>query len=83
MEIKESLETARNQLGPDWLQYLVHNKASSNQKRLDLVEAAVVANQINPKETEDDLYLNAEDSHVNTDLQDVKVVCVPLPFSIS
>ena len=73
MEVKQNLETARQQLGPDWLQYLVHNKATSNHRREDLAREAVFANGVKPEATEDDIFLNAEEHIIISDGKDMKV----------
>ena len=82
MEIRQNLETARQQLGPDWLQYLVHNKASTMNKREELARQAVVANGTKPEATDDDIFLNAEEPIINSDSKDVQVgVLILPPFS--
>ena len=73
MEVKQNLETARQQLGPDWLQYLVHNKASPHHKREELAHQAVLANGIKPEATDDDIFLNAEEPVINSEGKDLKV----------
>ena len=74
MEIRQNLETARQQLGPDWLQYLVHNKASTMNRREELARQAVVANGAKPEATDDDIFLNAEEPIINSDSKDVLVL---------
>ncbi len=66
MDMKQTLEKARETLGPNWLQYLVHSKASSassaapGQRRLDLARDAIPP----PDATDDDIFLNAEENPV-------------------
>lgn len=73
MEVKYNLETARQQLGPDWLQYLVHNKAAFSQNRQELAEQAALANGMRPEATEDDIFLNAEEPVINAEQKDSEV----------
>ena len=87
MEIKQTLETARQQLGPDWLQYLVHNKATTKNKREELAQQAMMANGTKPDATDDDIFLNAEEPVINSDSKDVEVslqevILYRLAFSI-
>ena len=79
MEIRQNLETARQQLGPDWLQYLVHNKASTMNKREELARQAVVANGTKPEATDDDIFLNAEEPIINSNSKDVQVSALIFP----